>query len=267
MLTKILPLFAALAFAAFPAPASAAPDPRCPIQGEVPHGPDWLCYGRLTDDYAFVLIFPSAARRTPALDGALRAETQRAEAWIASQRREGARARYQAVWRIDAVTPELTAMSGAISYDTGGARDGLEYQVILLDRRGRRLELEDVFEPGFFEPDMFGYRLWGVRAVQAAFCHALTVEVRARRRDPEALVECPRIEDQPVTFVCGANGRIDRMRALLNPYVMGSRAEGPYEVDVPVDAAVMSAIKRRLRPAFGLMLEDRRRLGAHSCGS
>jgi len=36
-------------------------------------------------------------------------------------------------------------------------------------------------------------------------------------------------------------------------------------VDVPVDAAMMSVIKRRLRPAFGLAQESRPRSPARPC--
>ncbi len=213
----------------------------------------------------------------PALAEVLRGEWGTALAWIEAQarahraEREAAgeapqRLSYEAGWRIDADTPEVVAASGTIGHYTGGAHGGIEYKTVLIDRRsGRRIGLGDLFSTGFFGTTLAGQRLWGVRAVQAAFCSALTAEVRARRDDPAAAVECPAVETQPVTLLCGASGRIEAMRALLNPYVVGSWAEGPYEVDFPVDAAIMSVIKRRLRPAFGLAREVRPRTPARPC--
>ena len=91
-----------------------------------------------------------------------------------------------------------------------------------------------------------------MRAVQAAFCRALTALVRERRGEPAAEVRCPGIEDQPVTFVCGPRGRIEAMRAMLSPSVEGAWAEGAYEVDFPVDARMIGNMYRRYRVAFGL---------------
>jgi hypothetical protein len=280
MLIRFPAALAALAALALAAPLAAGqaadppPDPYCPAgDRDLPRGPDWLCYGRLNEDYSFAFVYPKAVERVPELDAAVRTEAGAAEEWIAAraaearaQGRELPRPSYQAAWQIDAVLPELAAASGAISHHRGGAHGGIEYKTILLDRRrGRAIELEDVFDPGFFEADLLGYRLWGIRAVQAVFCRALTAEARARRGDPAAAIRCPAVEDQPITFMCGDGGRIDRLRVLLNRYAAGAWAEGPYEIDVPVDAAMMSAIRRRFRPAFGLSLESRPRSPVRPC--
>jgi hypothetical protein len=277
MLIRFLALVAAFAFTAPLAAAAAAdraPDPYCPRgDRDLPLGPDWLCYGRLNDDYSFAFVYPKAVERVPELDAAVRTEAGVAEDWIAkradearAQGREVPRLSYEAAWQVDAILPELAAASGSISHYSGGAHGGIEYKTILIDReRGRAIEIEDVFDPGFFEPDLLGYRLWGIRAVQAAFCRELTGAARERRGAPAAEISCPAVEDQPITFMCGDGGRIDRLRVLLNPMVAGSRAEGPYEIDVPVDAAMMSAIRRRFRPAFGLSLESRPRSPARPC--
>jgi len=277
MLTRLLLLFAVIALPA-PLAAQEATDPAadawCPRgERDLPRGPDWLCYGRFNDDYSFAFVYPKAVEKVPELDAQIRTEAGLAEAWIAArvaearaEGREVPRLSYEGGWQVDAVLPEIAAASGAISHYTGGAHGGIEYRTILFDRRaGSRIALADIFAPGFFGTRLLGERLYGERAVQRAFCRALTAQVRERRDDPAADVRCPAIEAQPVTLVCGPSGRIEMLRALLNPYVVGSWAEGPYEVDVPIDAAMMSVIKPRLRPAFGLALEERPRVPARPC--
>jgi len=273
------PLLAFLALSALaPLQAEPAPDPACP-QGDlaVPRGPDTVCIGRRGEGYAFSFIYPRAATESPALEARLLAEAATAQAWIetnairfrAERGAEGSEApplAYEAGWRIDARTPELVAASGTISHYTGGAHGGIEYRTVLIDRRrDREIRLDDIFELGPFEYSAFGHMPRGIGAVQAGFCRVLTAEVRERRNDPAGVIECPPIETQPVTFLCGERGRISAMRVLLQPYVVGSWAEGPYEVDVPIDARMMASIKPRYRAAFGLARETRARIPARPC--
>lgn len=281
MFKRFLLLFATAALAAplaAQSPANPPLNPACPRGDlDVPRGPATICLGRLEEGFAFSVVYPKAVEQVPALAEALRTEWSAALAEIEEAARdhraertaagdEPARLTYEADWRIDADLPEILAASGTISTYTGGAHGGIEFRTILIDRRrARAIMLADLFEPGFFETDMLGFKLRGTRLVQVAFCRALTAEVRSRRDDPAAEVRCPRVDQQPVTLLCGAGGRIDRIGALLNPYVVGGWADGPYAVEFPVDAAMMAAIKRRLRPAFGLTQETRPRSPSRPC--
>lgn len=266
-----------LAALAFPAPPSAqdarrpAQDPNCPREGsDRPTGPEWACNGRLTPAYAFAFVYPASAAQVPALKAELRAQALRDEFRLAAEadalagrRAPGGpaipRLRYDAEWRVDAVTPELAAASAEIATHAGGAHGGIEYRAILVDRRDDRpIRLVDLFEPNLFEHSLLGQRLRGMRAVQAAFCRALTALVRERGGEP-AEVRCPGIEDQPVTFLCGPRGRIEAMRAMLSPSVAGSWADSSYKVDFPVDARMVGNMYRRYRVAFGLPHERRGR--------
>jgi hypothetical protein len=287
MSTRLLLSIIAL-FLAAPLAAQGKPDPAVPEAAEapeaadawcprgdrdLPRGPEWNCYGRLNRDYSFTFVYPKSVERDPVLDGAVRTEAGRAESWILAQvvtavldERESSRMSYEAGWTVDAMLPEIAAASGTISHYTGGAHGGMDYKTILIDRReGREIQLSDLFDLGDFETTAFGYRPWGMRSVQAAMCAALTAEARERRSDPSAAIECPAVERVPIALLCGANGRIDTMRALLNPYVVGAWAEGPYEVDFPIDAAMIAAMKRRFRPAFGLRDETAARIPARPC--
>jgi hypothetical protein len=241
-------------------------DPNCPREGvDRPTGPLWLCNGGLTRDYAFAFVYPAAARQIPALMRALREQAERDRERLALELAGLAAGAppihtYDAEWRLDAATPELAAASGTIITFSGGAHGGREYRAILIDRHDDRvIRLNELFAPNLFEHSLFGRKIRGIRAVQASFCRALTAEVRARRRDRTAEIACPDIEEQPVTFVCSARGRIEAMRALIAPYVVGSWAEEPYEVEFPVDARMLGNMKRRYRVAFGLPEERRGR--------
>ena len=260
-------LLAALALVALSAALPAQDPPRDAPASDCPA--DMRCIARSDPHYSFAFSYPRAAAQIPALEELLQAEAAAAEAWLGEQTLPSGDAppfSYEAGWRIDAQLPELVAASAAISHYTGGAHGGIEYRTILVDRRdGRRLALADLFEPGTFGHSLLGHRIRGMRAVQAAFCRALTAEVRVRREDPAAELACPAVEAQAVTMVCAAGGRIEAMRALLDPYAIGSWAEGPYEVEFPVDAVMMSSMKRRYRAAFGVGGETRPRVPARPC--
>lgn len=265
MLNRLL-IPAALLLLAASAPAQKAPerplDPNCPRQGaDRPMGPEWMCSGELTRDYAFAFVYPAAAQSIPALKELLRDQAERDRALLVGDVEAAGHPAipysYDAQWRMDAVTPELAAASGEVRTFRGGPHGGLEYRAVLIDRRAdREIRLNELFAPNLFENSLFGRRIRGIRAVQASFCRALTAQARARR---VAAVTCPDIEEQPVTFVCGAGGRIGAMRALLNPSVMGDWADGPHEVDFAIDARIIGNMKQRYRNAFGLPGERRGR--------
>ena len=279
MFSRIL-LFA-LAALSFPAALAAQEtserplDPACP-QGDlaVPRTPGSVCIGRLTDDYAFSFIYPREAVAIPAMDAILRERAVEGEAWIGRQvteraeyRDEGTRYTYESGWTADAVTPELAAFSGTTSYFAGGAHGGFEADAILFDRlAGRPVRLMDLFEPGLFDYRLFGHRLTGMQAVQERFCRALTQEVRDRRGNADEPIVCPALEGTPVTLVCQRDtGRVTSLMALINPYVVGSWAEGPYEIEVPLDPQIIDHMWRRYRPTFGLHQESGARPRRHGC--
>lgn len=276
MRKPLFPLIAAL-FLAVPAAAQEDPplDPRCP-QGDLAaeRGPGSVCIGRLTDDYAFSVIWPRQAASIPRLDAWLRDEALRAEVGFeeAAERfraeagREAPRLSYEQAWQVDAFLPELVALSSAASSYTGGAHGGIAYRTVLFDRRRNRvIELEDVFSVGLFEHSLLGQHTVGEGAIQRAFCRALREAVRERRDDHSEDVRCPDAIEQPLTLICGPNNRIETLRALIAPYVVGSWAEGPYEVDFPVDALMMAAVRRRFRPAFAVPGENRPRRLREPC--
>jgi hypothetical protein len=252
----------ALAGLLLPAPAFAQDppqDPSCPL-GDMaaarPAGSE--CIGRLTRGYAFALAYDSEIRTVPALEAMLREEARSAERWIAGIARDWVREReqagaeifplsYSALWSIDAAMPDLVAASGSIQHYTGGAHGGIEFKTILIDRRrGRRIALADLFTDRA--------RAWPL--IQDGFCAALREEMGERRGTDESGAECPVAAQQPITLKPGPDGRIDSFYALLNPYVAGSWAEGPYDFTFPMTAELLALIKPEYREAFEVRAAD-----------
>ena len=93
-------------------------------------------------------------------------------------------------------------------------------------------------------------------ALGTRFCEALDRE-RAKRReeapsyDPDdPFVQCPGIDALEV-FVGSSNRRtFDRLTLYAGPYVAGPYVEGAYEVNLPVDSAILAAVKPEFRGAF-----------------
>jgi hypothetical protein len=252
-------VFAALACSApllaqKPAPPPAAAGPRSACRMTAPGG-ELICIAGRTEGYEFSFGYPRAAADYPALDALLREEAVREEAEL--NERLGAApgpdhpTRHVAFWRIDASLPELIALSGDIVTSRGGAQIARERRTILFDLlRNRVLRLDDLFDPAFLDNSLFGHRIRGMQAAQAGLCHQLIGLGRARPG-----TECTPVEDLPVTMMCGPRGRIESIQAFISP---------DQSVLVPVDAAMIGAMKRRYRVAFGLPGETRGR--RRTCG-
>ncbi len=232
-------------------------DPRCPrgdLLSGAPPAPGSVCVGRLTEGYGFASIWPAEAAAVPALDRLLRRDAAGSERWIAAEtrryRREAAdsegepmRLSYEAGWSVDAIGPTLASIWSARAFYTGGAHGGMEYRVILLDRRrGRQIRLADLFAD----------QSAGLGSVHGSFCTALRAEANDRRGPGGTVPDCPDAATQPISLVAGPDGTIRSMRALLNPYVVGAWAEGPYEFDFAVTPDLIAALKPEYRSAFAV---------------
>jgi hypothetical protein len=241
------------AFEEGPAGSGGPDEEGCGEEGPgQPLGAGAICIERETDSYLFSVAWPAEAEAIPALAAMLRREAAQSEARLGreaqeatSERTEGRdqpmRFSYDQGWSVDANLPELVAVSGAAQDYTGGAHGGIAYYTILLDRRrGERIQLGDLFAD----------RAAGLAAVQESLCRALAAEVGQRRGADDRDYACPPAAEHPVSLVCGAGPRIDLMMALLNPYVIGSWAEGPYEFVFPVTPRILAALKPQYRSAF-----------------
>ena len=228
----------------------------CPVgDRDLRPGPRDVCIGRENNDYSFAVLYPAAADPIPALRQILRrdaaASERRTIAAAAEFRRErgsdsGERIpmSHEQQWTADADRPELLALSSAATFYLGGAHGGFRYHSILWDRRGGR-------QIRFLQ--LFGDQRSAARLLTRQFCPALRAAQRERlgnEYSEVSLLPCPDIANQPITMRTDSSGRIQGFTVLLAPYVAGSWAEGPYEVELPLTGALRRLILPRYAPAF-----------------
>ncbi|WP_228243045.1 DUF4163 domain-containing protein [Porphyrobacter sp. GA68] len=147
-------------------------------------------------------------------------------------------------WTVVADLPEWLSLSNAIATYTGGAHGMSGVESLVWDKRnGRALDPVAMFT----SPEALD------QAVRARYCRALDVQRREKREGDRLggeFEECPAVT--ALTVLPGSsNGRtFDRLTLYAGPYVAGPYAEGSYEIAVPVDAAVVAAVKPQYRSAF-----------------
>ena len=247
---RALPLFALIALAACK-PAATSPDhaPAADPTRE-PVLASELLLRQTTPELNFRWSAPAEAAVEPKLFRLLRADAEKAlTAAEAEAKQTAADAKkdgfpfhgneYRQQWQPEAETPALIALSAETSTYTGGAHGNMGYASAIFDRStGKRIAFADLFANAD--------NAW--QALTPAWCKALD-EARAEKRGADAaamgdmFTDCPPLKEQ--TVVPTGEGRIDRLRVLVDPYVAGPWAEGGYEVDLPIDA-----VRQLLKTAY-----------------
>ena len=253
-MSSILPLLLAATALAQDPPR----DPACPLGDMALARPaDSECIARVTPGYTLALVYGGEIGAIPPLEALMREEATRAEAWIADIARDWARERaeaggdvfplsYEAIWSVEVAPFQLAAASGSIAHYTGGAHGGIEFKAILMDlRQGRRIALTDLFT----DPAR------ATAQIQQGFCAALREQMGERRGTDESQTECPVATEQPISLQLGPGQRFSSFYALLNPYVAGSWAEGPYDFPFPVTAELLALLKPEYRDAFAVAVD------------
>jgi hypothetical protein len=144
--------------------------------------------------------------------------------------------------------PRYLSLSSNIATYTGGAHGNYGRSALVWDREaGKSLDPKDMFDLAALE-----------QATATVRCRLLNAERAERRGEPvpadssEWSEDCPDM-DSIILFVGSSNRRaFDRLGFYYGPYVAGSYAEGEYEVDLPVNAAILAAVKPEYRGAFAV---------------
>lgn len=210
-----------------------------------------------TPNYTFDYAYPAAAGQIGPLRAWLEADKARMRAKLAADaatfradaKKEGIPFRaYDATktWKVVTSTPRFLSLSADLSSYTGGAHGMSQSLSLVWDKKaGRQLKATDVFVSPAAIQAAFG----------AAWCAQLKTE-RTKRLGADAgqddFFKCPKLSE--LTLLLGSSGGrvINRIGLIADPYVAGSYAEGPYEVTLPVTAAVLRAVKPAYRTDFAL---------------
>ena len=91
--------------------------------------------------------------------------------------------------------------------------------------------------------------------VSKPWCDALNIErIKKREEQPkpdEMFWDCPPLDDLAIVPVDGdKDGKFEVIRFSASPYVAGPYVEGQYDVELPVDATMLSALNPEFRASF-----------------
>lgn len=145
-------------------------------------------------------------------------------------------------------TPRLLSLTRDWFEFTGGAHPNHGTEGILWDRKGwRAVKIGELFGNG----DAAFSAL-----VAADYCAALDRERKKRRGDEEPgeaddpFWSCPKFEELQIIPQAGKGGAFTKLLFHADPYTAGPYAEGDYDIELPVTAAMIAALKPEYRSSF-----------------
>jgi len=199
----------------------------------------------------------SEANAVPALVARFTADMRKQRASLTAQAQKDAADRrkqgfpfnaYQQVTSITTLgeTPRLLSLRNDTYAFTGGAHGNSGAKAILWDRRlNKQIDFSALFGAGS------GY----LAMLRGPYCKALNAE-RKKRRQGEQLGgefdQCPPFSQ--LTLMPAdpkRKGRFNRILIVADPYVAGPYVEGSYDIDVPLNAALITKLKPEFRSSFG----------------
>ena len=156
---------------------------------------------------------------------------------------------FEKKWQMVADVPGYLSLSAKLYEYTGGAHGMYGKQSMVWDKeQDRSLAGIELFNSPVALENALGARL----------CEALD-RARERKRGMAvdrssggAFNDCPGL-DEASLFIGSSNGQtFDRIGVYFGPYVAGSYAEGDYELNFPVTASVLDAVKPEYAKAFSV---------------
>ncbi|MGX7951891.1 DUF4163 domain-containing protein [Tsuneonella sp. HG249] len=209
-----------------------------------------------SDLFSFELSYPAAVARIPVLARRIEGDATKVKDEMTAEARS-ARADAQAngypfnphsygeEWEVVADLPGYLSLSNAFHNYSGGAHGMYGLEGLVWDRaKGRALSSAELF----LSPRHLG------SAMGDALCTELGRARVEKGMEPagggSVFPECPGL-DEATVLVGSSNGKtFDRITVWFGPYVAGSYAEGAYELDFPITAAMLEAVKPAYRAAF-----------------
>lgn len=210
-----------------------------------------------SDLYSYEFSYPAPVGAHPELAAHLKAEAAKAKAgMIAEATAAKADARVNDYpyrphslgeeWQVVADLPGYLSLSNAFYTYAGGAHGMYGMKGYVWDKANRR---------GFASEELFRSPAALGAAIGKGLCAALNQERVKKGMEPEqeaggVFPACPGV-DEATVLVGSSNGKtFDRITVWYGPFVAGSYAEGAYELDFPLTAAMWGAVKPAYRAAF-----------------
>lgn len=211
-----------------------------------------------TDDFVFEYSYPAEAGQivelASLLDVDLAEQREDLAAHSADARRDAReegfpynKYSYTAEWKVVSDVPGWLSLSADVATYTGGAHGNYTIRSLVWDKEAERsVDAIALFASPAALEEALGKR----------FCEGLDRERAERRGAPVAessdamFDQCPDIDELEVLVGSSNRRTFDRLTLYAGPYVAGPYVEGAYEVNLPVDAAVLEAVKPEYRVAF-----------------
>ena len=213
-----------------------------------------------TDLLTFHLAWPAEVGAIPALVEAIRGPALEHKAEMLANaksdkaEREASNYPFHAYevsndYKVAGSTPQFLSLYDEWFEDTGGAHPMHGTNALLWDKQANKeVKFADMFTGGLAQINaLFG----------KAYCAALDAE-RAKRREGETyggpddpFNQCPKFEELILIPKAGTNGAaFGTLWFHADPYVGGPYAEGDYDVELPMSAAAIAALKPKYRASF-----------------
>lgn len=209
-----------------------------------------------TDLFSYEFAYPAAVGAIPELAARLRADAERGKAELiaeATTARSLAKADgypyhkhgFGQSWKVVADAPGYLSLVNDFHAYAGGAHGTYGIEGLVWDKRNKRaMESAALFQ----SPEVLDAAMGG------EVCAALDRERAARRGEAvdrgEPFGECPGLAEATILVGSSTGETFDRITVNFAPYVAGSYAEGAYEFDFTMTAAMLDAVKPAYRAAF-----------------
>ena len=210
------------------------------------------------DDLEFKYSWPAAAASQPSLVSYLTQEREKTLAELKAQtttakneaKKNGFPYRVYAEsmeWKRVADIPGFLSLSGEWYNYTGGAHGMSGVNSLIWDKTAQK-PLDGI--KLFTDKSAFD------EAAQSAFCNKLDKE-RSKRRgvtvvrnQDDGFTECINPSEQTVLLGSSNGKTFDRLTIYAGPYAAGPYVEGAYEINLPVTAAILAAVKPSYKESF-----------------
>ncbi|MEZ5680268.1 MAG: DUF4163 domain-containing protein [Erythrobacter sp.] len=213
-----------------------------------------------TEQYQFAYSWPLAAARQPKLAEFLKEDAdhmlgelskEASQDWEGAQGQDWTPRQHSASleWKVVTETQRFLSLSGHLATYSGGAHGMYGMESLVWDKDAN---------DGMDAKVLFQSATRLETALGGALCSKLNSERQKRRGmtvDPgsgDTFDQCPGL-DEATVLVGSSNGeKLDRLTIYFGPYVAGAYAEGDYELDFPVTAAVLDAVKPEYASGFSM---------------